>query len=84
MAMGSIQTLPSDFYSGKSVGSLAGVGGTAAVAGVIIMNTLVPSLSELSYVPVFILAAALVPCALLSVWLLARRIEPVQPAKAAA
>lgn len=84
MAMGSIQTLPSDFYSGKSVGSLAGAGGTAAVVGVIIMNTLVPRLSEISYVPVFILGAVLVPCALLSVWLLARRIEPVEPAKTAA
>ena len=84
MTMGSIQTLPSDFYSGKSVGSLAGAGGTAAVAGVIIMNTLVPMLSGISYVPVFILGAALVPCALLSVWLLARRIEPVEPAEATA
>ena len=79
MAMGSIQTLPSDFYSGKSVGSLAGAGGTAAVVGVIILNTVVPVLSEVSYVPVFILGAALVPCALLSVWLLARRVEPVNP-----
>ncbi len=84
MTMGSIQTLPSDFYSGKSVGSLAGAGGTAAVVGVIIMNNLVPALSEISYLPVFILGAALVPCALLSVWLLARRIEPVEPTEAAA
>ena len=29
-AVGNIQTLPSDFYSGKSVGSLAGFAGTAA------------------------------------------------------
>ena len=84
MAMGSIQTLPSDFYSGKSVGSLAGAGGTAAVAGVLIVNNLVPDLSEISYLPVFILGAALVPCALLSVWLLARRIEPVDPDEATA
>ena len=35
-AIGNIQTLPSGSFSGKSVGSLAGVGGTAAVAGVLI------------------------------------------------
>ena len=33
IAIGNIQTLPSDFFSGDSVGSLAGAGGTAAVVG---------------------------------------------------
>lgn len=76
-AIGNIQTLPSDFFSGKSVGSLAGVGGTAAVIGVVVMNWLVPILSETSYVPVFILGALLVPLAVLSVWGFGGRISPV-------
>lgn len=77
VAIGNIQTLPSDFFSDKSVGSLAGVGGTAAVVGVIVMNWLVPVLSETSYVPVFILGALLVPLAVLSVWGFGGRIGPL-------
>ena len=45
-AIGNIQTLPSDFFSGKSVGSLAGVGGAAAVAGVLITTELIPRKSR--------------------------------------
>lgn len=77
IAIGNIQTLPSDFFSDKSVGSLAGVGGTAAVVGVMVMNWLVPVLSENSYVPVFILGALLVPLAVLSVWGFGGRIGPL-------
>ncbi len=77
MAIGNIQTLPSDFFSGKSVGSLAGVGGTAAVAGVLITTWVVPRLTEVSYVPFFVLGAALVPLAVLSVWTFGGRIAPV-------
>jgi MFS transporter, ACS family, hexuronate transporter len=57
-----IQTLPSDFFSGKSVGTLAGVGGMAAVFGVLVFSTwLIPFMSKISYVPVFLMGAALVP-----------------------
>lgn len=79
IAIGNIQTLPSDFYSGESVGSLAGAGGTSAVVGVLIMTWLVPVITETSWVPAFVIGALLVPCALLSVWLLARKVEPVNP-----
>ena len=82
-AIGNIQTLPSDFYSGESVGSLAGVGGTAAVVGVMIMNWVIPAVTgpetDPNWVPAFVIGALLVPFALLSVWLLARKIEPVRP-----
>jgi MFS transporter, ACS family, hexuronate transporter len=61
ITIGNIQTLPSDYFSGKSVGSLAGLGGTAAVFGVLITTWLVPSLTKDGYVPFFILATALVP-----------------------
>ena len=83
IAIGNIQTLPSDFYSGESVGSLAGVGGTAAVVGVMIMNWIIPAVTgpetDPNWVPAFVIGALLVPLALLSVWLLARKVEPVTP-----
>lgn len=64
-----IQTLPSDFFSGKSVGTVAGIGGMSAVAGVLVFSTwLVPVLTRISYVPVFVLGAALVPLAILAVY----------------
>jgi len=79
IAIGNIQTLPSDYFSGGSVGSLAGVGGTAAIVGVLITTWMVPVIVEYSsYALVFLLGACLVPLAILSVWLLGRTIEPVQ------
>lgn len=77
IAIGNIQTLPSDFFSGKSVGSLAGAGGTAAVVGVLITIWLVPVITAESYVPFFMLGALLVPLAVLSVWFFGGRIQPV-------
>ena len=76
-AIGNIQTLPSDYFSGKSVGSLAGVGGAAAVAGVLITTELIPRITEASFAPAFILGAALVPLAILSVWIFGGRIRPL-------
>ena len=78
-AIGNIQTLPSDFFSGKSVGSLAGVGGAAAVAGVLITTELIPRIIEASgsFAPAFIWGAALVPLAMISVWVFGGRIRPV-------
>ena len=78
-AIGNIQTLPSDFFSGKSVGSLAGVGGAAAVAGVLITTELIPRIVEASgsFAPAFIWGAALVPLAVISVWVFGGRIRPV-------
>jgi ACS family hexuronate transporter-like MFS transporter len=57
-----IQTLPSDFYSGKSVGTVAGMGGMSAVFGTLVFSTwLVPAISSVSYMYVFLLVAVLVP-----------------------
>jgi MFS transporter, ACS family, hexuronate transporter len=61
ITINNIQTLPSDFFSGKSVGTLAGIGGTSAVFGVLITTWLVPILTKESYTPFFIMAAILVP-----------------------
>ncbi len=77
LAIGNIQTLPSDFFAGKSVGSLAGAGGTAAVVGVLITTWMVPAITQESYVPFFLLGALLVPLAVASVWIFGGRIEPV-------
>ncbi len=72
-----LQTLPSDFFSGKSVGSLAGLGGTSAVVGVLITIWLVPVLTKVSYVPFFMMGALLVPLGIASIFLLAGTIERV-------
>ena len=78
MAIGNIQTLASDFFAGGSVGSLTGIGGTAAVVGVLITTWMVPAITQTSYVPFFVLGALLVPLAVFSVWVFGGRIEPVR------
>jgi ACS family hexuronate transporter-like MFS transporter len=78
LAIGNIQTLPSDYFSGKSVGSLAGVSGSAAVVGVLITIWLVPIITVDSYVPFFLMGAALVPLAIGAIWVLGGRIGPVK------
>ncbi|MBI5422818.1 MAG: MFS transporter [Opitutae bacterium] len=66
-----IQTLPSDFFAGSSVGTVAGVGGMSAVLGVLVFSTwLVPALSRISYVPVFLMGTALVPLGIAAVFVL--------------
>ena len=79
LAIGNIQTLPSDFFSGKSVGSLAGIGGTAAVVGVLITTNVVPILTEVSWIPFFLLGALIVPLAIASVWMFGGHIQPLRP-----
>jgi ACS family hexuronate transporter-like MFS transporter len=59
-----LQTLPSDYFNGKNVGTVAGMGGTSAVAGTIILTLLVPKLTAGGYyTTLFILAALMVPVA---------------------
>jgi MFS transporter, ACS family, hexuronate transporter len=78
VTIGNIQTLPSDFYSGKSVGTVAGLGGLGAVAGVLVFSTwLIPALSRISYTPVFLMGAALVPLSIGSIRLLAGEIRRI-------
>lgn len=77
-AMGNIQTLASDFYTGASVGSVAGMGGTTAAVGVIITTKIVPIITVNSYVPFFLLGALLVPLGLLSVFVFSGTIERVK------
>ncbi|MCF8715577.1 MFS transporter [Joostella atrarenae] len=77
-AIGNIQTISSDLFSGPSVGTLAGLAGTIAAVSVIIMNWLVPQITLESYTPAFILIAVLAPLALVSVYVLIPTIKPVE------
>lgn len=79
VAIGNIQTIPGDLFDGRSVGSLAGVGGMAAVVGTLITTWLVPAMTTVSFGPVFLLVAALVPLSLVSLWFVTGRIRPVEP-----
>ncbi len=78
-AVGNIQTLPSDFYSGKSVGSLAGFAGTAAKLAVVGLNFLIPVITVNSYAPAFAVGAALAILTVLSVFILCPNIKPLKP-----
>ena len=77
-AISNVQTLPSDFFSGKSVGSLAGLGGMVGVFSVIIMNFLIPIVAEVSYTPIFIAIAIFVPLGIGAIYFFARNIESVE------
>ncbi|GAB4335594.1 MAG: MFS transporter [Calditrichia bacterium] len=77
-AIGNIQTLPSDLFRGPSVGSLAGLGGTVGVFSVIVMNFLVPYISnKISYIPIFVMIAIFVPLGVLAIHFFAREIKPI-------
>ena len=76
-AVGNIQTLPSDFYSGKSVGSLAGFAGTAAKLAVVGLNFLIPVITVNSYTPAFVVGAALAILTVLSIFILCPNIKPL-------
>ncbi len=78
-AIGNVQTLPSDLYGKKTVGTLSGFAGMAAKLGAVGLTTLIPWLtSGGNYTPAFIIGAALAIIALLAVWLLMPNIKPLQ------
>jgi len=76
-AVGNIQTLPSDFYSGESVGSLAGFAGTAAKLAVVLLNFLIPVITVNSYAPAFAVGAGLAIMTVISVLILCPKIHPL-------
>ncbi|MEL6850072.1 MAG: MFS transporter, partial [Bacteroidota bacterium] len=79
-AIGNVQTLPSDFFGKKTVGTLAGFAGTAAKLSVAGLTSLVPWLTQGgNYTPAFIIGAALALMAIASIWVLCPRIEPLKP-----
>jgi len=68
-----LQTLPADYFNGKNVGTVAGMGGTAAVIGTLFTTWAVPVITQTSYISFFILGAVLVPLAWLSVMLISSK-----------
>ena len=79
-AIGNVQTLPSDFFGGASVGTLAGYSGMAAKLGAVGLTSLVPWLtSGGNYAPAFIIGAALALTAMASILILCPDIAPIKP-----
>ncbi len=74
--MTNIQTLPSDLHGGKSVGSLAGLGGASAVLGTILAILFAGQIT--SWPLLFGLLAALVPLSLISIFLTVGKIEQIK------
>ncbi|MBM1105765.1 MFS transporter [Aurantibacter crassamenti] len=78
-AIGNVQTLPSDLFGGKTVGTLSGFAGMAAKLGAFGLTALVPWLtSGGNYTPAFIIGAALAIITMLSVWVLIPKIEALK------
>ncbi len=79
-AIGNVQTLPSDFFGGKTVGTLSGIAGMAAKFSAAGLVRFVPWLtSGGNYAPAFIIGAGLALLALASVWLLCGKVRPLRP-----
>lgn len=75
-----LQTLPSDLYGKKSVGTLSGYSGMAAKLGALGLTALVPMLTAGgNYTPAFLIGAALAIIAIVAVWVLIPKIEQLKP-----
>jgi len=73
-----VQTLPSDFFSDKAVGSVAGLGGTGAgIGSMIFILSTGWVVDHFSYVPVLVAAGLLAPIGTLVLFALSGRIERV-------
>jgi ACS family hexuronate transporter-like MFS transporter len=73
-----VQTLPSDFFSDKAVGSVAGLGGTGAgIGSMIFVFSTGWIVDHFSYVPVLIAAGLLAPLGTLVLFALSGRIGRV-------
>ena len=81
-AIGNVQTLPSDLFGKKTVGTLSGFAGTAAKLTGAGLVALVPILTKGgNYSPAFIIGAALAFIVIASVWILIPKIEPLKSVK---
>lgn len=80
VAIGNVQTLPSDLYGKGTVGTLAGVAGMAAKLSAAALTAIVPIMTAgANYYSVFVLGAALALTAIASVWVLCGTIKPLKP-----
>ena len=81
-AIGNVQTLPSDLLGKKAVGTLSGFSGMAAKLGAVGLTSLVPYLTAGgNYTPAFVIGASLAITAMLAVWILIPKIEPLREPK---
>ncbi len=75
-AIVNVQTLPSDFHSGKTVGSLSGLGGAAAVLGTICTMFLVPYITAgNNWTPFFVMGTLLIPMGIFCVFFFSDKIK---------
>lgn len=75
-SIGNIQTLPSDLFKKKTVGTLSGFAGMSAKFAGVGLTALVSTLTAGgNYTPAFIVGAALAVIVLASVWILCPKIE---------
>ena len=80
-----VQTLPSDFYSSKAVGSVAGLGGMGAgIGSMIFIFTTGWVVDNFSYTPILVTAGLLAPIGTLVLFALAGSIKRVPIAEARA
>ena len=78
-AIGNIQTLPSDLFGKKTVGTLSGFAGMSAKFAGVGLTSLVATLTMGgNYTPAFIVGAVLTLIVLASVWFLCTKIEPLK------
>lgn len=78
-AIGNVQTLPSDLFGKKTVGTLSGLAGTAAKLTGAGLVALVPMLTTGgNYAPAFIIGASLAVIVIASVWMLIPTIEALK------
>jgi ACS family hexuronate transporter-like MFS transporter len=81
-AIGNVQTLPSDLFGKKAVGTLSGFAGMAAKLGALGLTALVPILTaDGNYTPAFVIGASLAVIAMAAVWILIPKIEPLKSIK---
>jgi MFS transporter, ACS family, hexuronate transporter len=74
-----VQTLPSDFFPSKTVGSVAGLGGTGAgIGSMIFIFTTGWVVDNFSYTPVLVTAGLLAPIGTIVLFVLAGNIKKVQ------
>lgn len=78
-AIGNVQTLPSDLYGKKTVGTLSGFAGTAAKLTGAGLVALVPMLTTGgNYTPAFVIGATLAFIVMASVWVLIPKVEQLK------
>jgi ACS family hexuronate transporter-like MFS transporter len=83
MWISNVQTLPSDFFSNAAVGSVAGMGGTAAGLSSFIFNLSTAFLvTHFGYVAVLTIAGVLAPIGAIALFILAGNIHRLNPADA--